>query len=66
MPYIAGMVKAASHQPPADDPETAALRVAVAEALADVEAGRMIPHEEMRRWLLSWGTDNELPPPECK
>lgn len=49
-----------------DDPETAALRVAVEEARKDIEAGRTIPHEEMRRWLLSWGTEQELPPPECK
>ncbi|KGM33433.1 CopG family transcriptional regulator [Inquilinus limosus] len=60
------MVKPVSQQQPQDDPETAALRAAVAEAIADVEAGRMVPHEDVRRWLLSWGTDSELPPPECK
>jgi predicted transcriptional regulator len=36
-----------------------------AEARADVAAGRVISHAAMRRWLLSWGTDNELPPPKC-
>lgn len=36
---------------------------AVDEGLADIEAGRTIPHEKVREWLLSWGTDNELPPP---
>ena len=32
----------------------------------EVEAGRFVPHEEVARWLLSWGTDHELPPPSCK
>jgi predicted transcriptional regulator len=35
------------------------------EAMADLEAGRVISHEAMVRWLRSWGTENELPPPEC-
>jgi hypothetical protein len=52
--------------PPPDDPDTAALRAAVAEAVASLDAGYYIPHEEMRRWLLSWGTDNELPPPSVQ
>jgi predicted transcriptional regulator len=34
-------------------------------AIADVRAGRLISHEAMKRWLLSWGTDHELPPPAC-
>jgi predicted transcriptional regulator len=34
-----------------------------AEAMADVEAGRTISHEAMKRWLLSWGTSDERPPP---
>lgn len=33
--------------------------------LADIEAGRVISHEAVKRWLLSWSTDNELPPPKC-
>ncbi|MGL4962673.1 MAG: hypothetical protein ACRC67_15685 [Inquilinus sp.] len=51
---------------PQDDPETTAKRAAIREGIAAADAGRLIPHEEMRRWLLSWGTENELPPPECK
>lgn len=35
-----------------------------AEALADYRAGRTVPHEEVARWLDSWGTDNELPCPK--
>ncbi|MBI4967781.1 MAG: CopG family ribbon-helix-helix protein [Rhodospirillales bacterium] len=36
---------------------------AIEEGLADVKAGRLIPHEKVREWLLSWGSDRELPPP---
>ena len=39
------------------------------EALAAWEeyqaTGLHVTHEEMRAWLLSIGTENELPPPEC-
>lgn len=35
-----------------------------AEAEADIAAGRVISHDAMRHWLLSWGTANELPPPQ--
>ena len=40
---------------------------AIAEARADVAAGRLVPHEKVAEWLRSWGTPNELPcpiPPE--
>jgi predicted transcriptional regulator len=30
-----------------------------------VKSGHYIRHEEMKAWLLSWGTDRELPPPKC-
>ena len=30
-----------------------------------VESGHYVRHEDMKAWLLSWGTDNELPPPRC-
>jgi predicted transcriptional regulator len=42
------------------DPDDAA----DAEAMADYEAGRFISHEAMRAWILSWGTESELPRPE--
>lgn len=36
-------------------------------ALAEDEAGGQgVPHEEVVRWMDSWGTDNELPRPEPK
>lgn len=48
-----------------DDEERAALQAAVQEGREDIKAGRFVSYEKMRRWLLSWGTDHELPPPEC-
>jgi len=35
-----------------------------AEGLADLDAGRVISHDSMKTWLLSWGTPEETPPPE--
>ena len=29
------------------------------------KAGHYVQHEDMKAWLLSWGTDHELPPPKC-
>jgi hypothetical protein len=31
----------------------------------EMEAGHYIPHEAMRAWLLSLGSDHELPSPKC-
>jgi predicted transcriptional regulator len=39
---------------------------AAAEAEADVAAGRAVPHDEVVKWLRSWGTPNELPCPVPK
>lgn len=36
------------------------------EAFDDVDAGRLIPHEQVSAWLRSLGTDNPLPRPEPK
>ena len=30
-----------------------------------VKAGHYIRNEDMKAWLLSWGTDRELPLPKC-
>jgi predicted transcriptional regulator len=35
-----------------------------AEAAADVEAGRLIPNDEICDWLETWGTPEEKPAPE--
>lgn len=34
-----------------------------AQALADIEAGRLIPNDEVCAWLESWGTPDEKPAP---
>jgi|GEM_PF-841498 len=38
---------------------------AIEEAEADIAAGRVVSHQAVMRWVRSWGTENELPPPEC-
>ena len=30
-----------------------------------IKSGHYIRHEDMKAWLLSWGTQHELPPPKC-
>ena len=37
----------------------------IRKGLADAEAGRVVSHEEVARWLDSWGSEDELPPPKC-
>ncbi|MFB3922113.1 MAG: CopG family ribbon-helix-helix protein [Terriglobia bacterium] len=34
--------------------------------IRDADAGRLIPHEEVKRYLQSWGSKRKLPPPKCK
>lgn len=47
------------------DPETEA--AALRRAEADVAAGRLVPHEEVAKWLRTWGTPDEKPmPPEWR
>jgi len=43
-----------------------AKRLAITEGIADSDAGRVVPHEDVKAWLESWGTENELQPPQCK
>jgi len=31
--------------------------------LADIEAGRVVPHDKVKTWLSSWGNRNEKPAP---
>ncbi len=42
-----------------DDAEAAA----DAEGLADLDAGRVVSGEAVKRWLRSWGTPDKLPTP---
>lgn len=39
---------------------------AIEEGRAAAREGRLVPHEKVREWLLSWGSDRELPPPKAK
>lgn len=39
-------------------------RQEIAKAFAEADNGVFISQEAMHRWMDSWGTDNELPPPE--
>jgi predicted transcriptional regulator len=48
-----------------DSPDQVAEERAWTEGEAHIAAGRTISHEAMRKWLLSWGKPDELPPPEC-
>ena len=46
-----------------DEIDEEALERATLEAEADADAGRVVPHEEVARWLATWGTPEEAPPP---
>jgi len=48
----------------ARDPDAVEFEKAVRQGIASLDAGRGIPYAKIRRWLLSWGTKNELPPPK--
>ena len=37
----------------------------IREAECEIANGHYVKDEDMRAWLLSWGTDHELPPPKC-
>lgn len=45
-------------------PPDAEFVAAVDQGLAEIKAGKGVAYAKVRRWLLSWGTDNELPPPK--
>jgi RHH-type transcriptional regulator, rel operon repressor / antitoxin RelB len=37
----------------------------IRQAERQVKSGHYVTHADMKTWLLSWGTDRELPPPKC-
>lgn len=37
----------------------------VRQAEGQVKRGHYVRQEDMKAWLLSWGTRHELPPPKC-
>jgi predicted transcriptional regulator len=48
-----------------DEIDPDAEKRAMEEAERAIAEGRVISHEAMVRWLRSWGTPDELPPPKC-
>jgi predicted transcriptional regulator len=36
------------------------------QGIRDADAGRVISHEKVKRYLQSWGSKRTLPPPRCK
>jgi len=57
------MIETATAFEPADED---VLSRAIAEGRAQVAAGQGVPLADMVRWLDSWGTSDELPPPPWK
>jgi predicted transcriptional regulator len=51
-------------KPPIED--EVAFRRAAEKGLGSLDQGRTVTYDKVRRWLLSWGSDRETPPPECK
>jgi RHH-type transcriptional regulator, rel operon repressor / antitoxin RelB len=40
--------------------------VAIEEDIAAAERGDLIPHEDVKAWVESWGSEHELPRPRAK
>jgi predicted transcriptional regulator len=59
--YLASML---DRKPSAFDVNPDEERRADEEALRAYEAGRVVSHQAVREWLLSWGTSNERPRPK--
>lgn len=44
--------------------ETQAWQIAhIEQGLKELEAGKSVPHETVKAWVASWGTDDERDPP---
>jgi predicted transcriptional regulator len=41
------------------------MRAEIRQTDRQLKAGHYVKHEDMKAWLLSWGTERELPPPKC-
>jgi predicted transcriptional regulator len=46
--------------------ERRAYLAAIEEAEREIERGEMVDGDEVIKWLESWGTPNELPPPSAR
>jgi len=47
-----------------DQPDADADEQAVREGAADADAGRVVSHEKVGEWLLTWGTPGHRPMPK--
>jgi predicted transcriptional regulator len=45
-----------------DEPDPDADEQAMREGEADADAGRVVSHEKVAKWLATWGTPKEKPP----
>ena len=36
------------------------------QGIRDADAGRVVAHQAVKRYLQSWGSKRKLPPPQCK
>jgi predicted transcriptional regulator len=46
--------------------ERDAFLAAIDRGLADMKAGRVVPHAQVKAWVNSWGTEAELPLPKAR
>ena len=46
--------------------QDAEMRAAIEAGLKSLDADKNVPYEDVRKWLLSWGSDKELPAPKCR
>lgn len=68
MPYVIPMTRAAPFAEPAETEAERQTRHAweaerIAEARADIAAGRLVDSAKVRAWIDSIGTDHEMPVP---
>lgn len=47
-----------------DTPDLEADEAAMLEGEADADAGRVVPHSEVAKWLRTWGTPDFYPAPK--
>ena len=57
------MTEPARHFDDEEEAERRALQAAIDTARADVAAGRVVPHEEVREWLLKLAQGENAPRP---
>jgi hypothetical protein len=55
-----------STTPPSNTPKGRAQEKLDREAAAEADAGIGIPHEDIERWVASWGTEHVLPMPVAR